>query len=110
MRYFRAFLIGVLVLNVAFSAGRRGRNYRNSSKQTASPPKIPAAVFDPDVVNDPQLSVPIAPEDRGSAVLRAQILLDRANFSPGEIDGHYGRNLGKAIAAYQNARGLPQNS
>jgi len=34
-------------------------------------------------------------------VARAQILLDRARFSPGQIDGHYGGDLGVAIKGYQ---------
>ncbi len=39
-------------------------------------------------------------------VLKAQVLLDRAGFSPGVVDAHGGENFQKALRAYQEANGL----
>ncbi len=39
-------------------------------------------------------------------LIKAEVLLDRAHFSPGVIDGREGGNLQQALAAYQGAHGL----
>jgi lipoprotein-anchoring transpeptidase ErfK/SrfK len=64
------------------------------------------AAIDPGAVNEPSQAGPVRPNTSGPAVLRAQILLGRAHFSTGQIDGSYGRNLGQAIAAYRAAHNL----
>lgn len=51
-------------------------------------------------------SLAFAADDKASVTLQAQVRLDRAHFSPGEIDGVRGGNTSKAITAFQRARGL----
>jgi hypothetical protein len=62
-------------------------------------------VFDARSIGDPS-QPEVFPGRAGSAVARAQILLDRAHFSCGEIDGNFGPNLRKSVAAYQQDRQL----
>jgi len=40
------------------------------------------------------------------AVLQAQVMLDRAGFAPGVIDGHKGMSFDEAVKGFQTSRGL----
>jgi lipoprotein-anchoring transpeptidase ErfK/SrfK len=62
--------------------------------------------LEPSAVNNPAQGE-IAFGATGAAVVRAQILLARAHFSCGEIDGRFGSNLQKALSAFQGERKLP---
>src|SRR5688572_24186747 len=54
----------------------------------------------------PPRKFPMAIANRGPLVLQLQVMLDRAGFSPGIIDGTWGKNAAKALRYFRAANGM----
>jgi lipoprotein-anchoring transpeptidase ErfK/SrfK len=70
----------------------------NAARSQAAPSKL--ARFSEKTVEAEQAKFPFSIPKRGSVTLQVQILLDRAGFSPGIIDGEWGINAAKAITFF----------
>ncbi len=61
-------------------------------------------------MNRTPIFLPLSGDIGGPSVLRVQVLLDRAFFSPGIMDGRWGKNVAKAVYFFQQREGLPATS
>jgi hypothetical protein len=60
-----------------------------------------------DAINAASISGKLTSEDRVNPLaVKVQVLLDRARFCPGEIDGRFGDNLEKELRAFAEANSL----
>ncbi|MBA2399038.1 MAG: L,D-transpeptidase family protein [Bradyrhizobium sp.] len=71
----------------------------------------PAAAIDAASINNAEYesAKPPGAGKVDALVIKVQVLLDRARFSPGEIDGKLGENAQKALKAFAEAKGLKPN-
>ncbi len=68
-------------------------------------------VITPDAINAAELQAKLPDKDKVSPLaVKLQVLLDRAHVSPGEIDGHFGDNVEKAVRAYAELNGFSTES
>ena len=100
------------------AAARRAAQAQ-AQRQRSAPPPAPDLVFvsdpkfaetlkgvDPASMASMPIRVPIKGDVNGPSVLKAQVLLDRANYSVGPIDGRWGKNSEIAVYWFQEQHGL----
>src|SRR5438045_6726648 len=82
--FFRAIFVFVLVVSMAPPANAKRRRHSHPSPTPSAHNRTDAEI---------------------EAATRLQVFLDRANFSPGKIDGHYNDFTLKALTLYRQSRG-----
>jgi lipoprotein-anchoring transpeptidase ErfK/SrfK len=92
------------VLPLPDSAFNSTETWTDIGKPAGTAPRRAAGSGTP---RPPVLSLPLGGKMAGLSVLQAQVLLDRAHFSPGVIDGHWGGNVERAVFWLQRQERIP---
>ena len=94
-----AVLSVLLVISAQGAEPSKGKSVPAPRNQNTQPIANPQAVESAQPMNGGVASREV--------LTRVEVLLDRAHFSPGEIDGLDGENLKKAVTAFKHAHNLP---
>jgi lipoprotein-anchoring transpeptidase ErfK/SrfK len=97
----QAFLLVAVLAASAILPGVSDARSKRAHAPVPAPPSLSA-----DAVNQAEFSPGLKLDRPTPAMLKAQILLDRAAISPGLIDAKDGDNVRKAITAFQTMHGL----
>src|SRR3546814_3640444 len=95
----RTVLIGLTI--ALAGCGGQSDHGGGKDKETATIAETPLGHFE-----DVKVATAAAPQDL--SILQAQVMLDRAGFSPGLLDGKQGQSFDTALRGFQEARDLPQ--
>jgi lipoprotein-anchoring transpeptidase ErfK/SrfK len=105
--------LGLAALAPGAHAANAQHQKQHATAKKAAPAALVPTPFPADAaqhiqqLNADAATPELSPGDKGPAVIRAQVMLDRAWFSVGEIDGGFGSNMKRALGAFQAARDLP---
>ncbi|MDB5432713.1 MAG: ErfK/YbiS/YcfS/YnhG family protein [Caulobacter sp.] len=99
---------GVMPSNATASASPIGQAIDAASFALPANAVVKDGAVNPPLAKAPASAAAAKTTNDRNRLIRAEVLLDRARFSPGVIDGQGGTNLKLALTAYQGAHGMPQ--
>ena len=95
----------VLLLAVSSGSAAARESSHAASHETSRGSSSPGIRLTPAAI---EAASPSEAAVKGAAlIVKAEVLLDRDHFSPGEIDGKDSANFRKAVRAFQQFKGLP---